>query len=104
MKRKHWLAVIAILALASLFYLYYFYSSETQNQLPPKSVSASHAACRELVIDGNCNVSTSSIAVRGFDANKDGSMDSNDTLMELCTNYYYSGWTDEDCKRMCGCP
>jgi len=62
-----------------------------------------NSAC-QMLAGMSCSQTASSIPVRGFDANKDGKIDSGDTLFELCKNYYDIS-DDLDCKtRICGCP
>ena len=60
-------------------------------------------SCRMLLTIGCYSVNSTSINVTNFDANKDGKIDSNDTLFELCKNYYGID-NDTECKtRICGC-
>ena len=69
---------------------------------PPGLETIRDKACNELE-KSDCNVSTYSILIKDFDANKDGKIDSTDTLFELCKNYYGLN-TDSDCKNTgCGC-
>ncbi|NIM47271.1 MAG: hypothetical protein GTN40_03895 [Candidatus Aenigmarchaeota archaeon] len=48
------------------------------------------------------NVSTNSIFIEDFDANRNGELDDKDTLFELCKNYY-GAISDCECKKVCGC-
>ena len=63
---------------------------------------AKNDACRMLWTIGCNSINSTSITVKDFDANRDGSIDSNDTLFELC-KYYYGVEIDLDCKKVCGC-
>jgi hypothetical protein len=69
---------------------------------PKEPGSSINKACEILVRNG-CEMKTSEILIENFDANKDGKINSEDTLFELC-KYEYGTETDEECKRAaCGC-
>ena len=79
-------------------------------------------ACRKLVQEKRCMVTSKEIEIQGFDANRDGDNvagtewdfddtdydcsaggDGNDNLAALC-DCYYSIESEGQCKVMCGCP
>ena len=95
--------IITILLIASMEY-----TRQTRPRDLLNAEGAKNVACG-ILIRSNCNISTSSILFDGsikflykFDANKDGIVDSKDTLFELCKNYYGIE-TDANCKKLCGC-
>jgi hypothetical protein len=63
--------------------------------------NAKNSACNAL-LSANCFPSTTDILVEGFDADKDGDVDTDDNLLALCQNYFGIA-TDEKCKEFCGC-
>jgi len=78
--------------------------------------TAKDSAC-SLMASTGCSLSTTSIAINNFDADKDGTLDGgtggahpnscavavSDNLGSLCACYYNS-LTEEDCKsNICGC-
>ena len=81
-------------------FLLLYYSGGPNPEVATR-IALAHEACQGLITTG-CNVSSNTIKVN-FDANKDGKIDSSDTLFELCKNYYDSE-TDADCKAICSCP
>jgi hypothetical protein len=61
---------------------------------------AKNVACRQLTF-GGCKAGTNTIQVK-YDSNKDGNVNANDNLFELCKNFL--GRPDEkSCKQICGC-
>ena len=79
-------------------------SMEYTRQTKPKGPSIEIAkgyGCMELVKQ-NCEVSTNFVIIKNYDTNKDGKIDSSDTLFELCKNYFSIN-TDSECKAICGC-
>ena len=57
--------------------------------------------CQQLLSMG-CYLEPNAFQVHDFDANMDGSIDTSDTLMDLCINYFQIT-NPADCKAMCGC-
>jgi len=92
------LALIVIIAILALFFGVW-----------PSGVStitleaAKNNAC-QILLSARCEISTTTIVTKNFDANGDGTRDSSDTLLELC-RIYDSGYDDTDCKKyVCNCP
>jgi len=98
--RKNKNLTIILIALIILFTYYSLLPCPPQNFVISFE-RMKNQGCQKLV-KNNCNISTDSILVENFDANKDGKKDSADTLFELCKNYYEIE-TDTVCKRICGC-
>ncbi len=78
-----------------------------------------NTACRQLVQTSNCGISSWTILVSNFDANKDGNINplvgaaypagacpiagTGDNLAQLCL-CYYSRTKEAECRTLCGCP
>jgi len=92
---------VIIFIIALLFILFY----STCFGCNPKVTSLESTITNYCVFltRNDCKDSSNSIIIDDFDANKDGKIDSADTLLELCKNYYDID-TDLECKIMCGCP
>jgi hypothetical protein len=88
--------IITILIIGSMEY-----ARQTRPKRPTIE-SAKVYGCMALVKQ-NCELPTNSIIIKDYDANKDGKIDSSDTLFELCKNYF-GVETESKCKAMCGCP
>jgi len=99
MKRWYWIAIILFIILIAYFILLLFIPPAPPLMNPQEALTK---ACM-MLIKGDCDVSTDSISVGDFDADKNGiENDSGDTLFALCKNYYDLK-TDSECKKMCGC-
>lgn len=94
--------LIVLLAIVALFF-------GTWN--PGKGTLSLEAAKNngcQILIAMNCNADSSSISVRDFDADRDGSLDgTGDTLKALCQNWYGISNTlidfEDRCKSICMC-
>ena len=97
-KKYYWIVgIVVIIIIVGILFLF-----TKPSGIPISSPTSKGLACTELV-KSNCEKTTNSIIVKNFDANKDGKIDSSDTLFELCKNYY-GRETDSECKRVCDCP
>jgi hypothetical protein len=88
------LAMIVLLAVIALFFGVW-----KPEQLTVEA--AKNNACNMLVSTG-CD-SASSIVVRDFDANQDGEVNSEDTLLALCDTWYNIDDDFECRKTICRC-
>jgi len=97
--------IINIFSYLFIFCLYVYEGYEKIRSIPISPQAAKNAACAIMMRESNgckINVSTNSILVKNFDANKDEKIDGNDTLFEFCKSYFNME-TDCKCKIACGC-
>jgi hypothetical protein len=99
------LLVIAIIVLIAISVLFYGTYSGSSNGFG--LAKAKNTACT-MVISIGCDKAKSEEIMVNFDANKDGKIDSADTLSELCINFYMIGTEghpdDQTCKsQICNC-
>lgn len=94
------IAIIVLIALVSMFYNPVNVGGSVVGLDNAKS-----QACRSLSVGYGCdkNADLDDIMVYDFDANGDGNMDSEDTLMALCEDKYAIG-DESACRQLCGCP
>jgi hypothetical protein len=112
MKNKYWW-IVGIAAVVLIGIAFYLWSTPINNgfvQITKEEYKVSkplefykNQYCQEL-IGKNCNVSTKSILLKDFDANKNGILnETRDNLFNLC-KYYYGCENETCCKiNICGC-
>ena len=105
--KKKWYWIIGIASFLLILYFVYFLFFGAISSTPPsptivKLENAKNDACRTLLEIYNCT-DTTKIITNNFDSNKDGKIDVNDTLFELCKTWY--GCEDETCCKegVCDC-
>jgi len=100
------IVAIAVIVLLGLIALYFVGWGPFAGAAGLEGVK--NAACRELVQENRCNLTTLSlIPTPNFDADKDGTPGetaaAGDNLDNLCEKYFNYP-DDADCGRLCGCP
>jgi hypothetical protein len=91
------IALIVLIALIALFFGVFNMSSGSVSLTTAKT-----NAC-QMMINTGCMMSASSITISNFDSDRDGTVESDGTLLELCANYYGTT-SDSQCKtEICGC-
>jgi len=94
--------IIVVILLIGIFCTILFYQKPYEESSPELDL-IKNRVCGNLW-KNDCKNSTYSILIEDFDANRDGEINNDDTLFELCKNYYGLK-TDADCKKIgCGCP
>ena len=103
--RRMFFWALAMLAVISIFLLLAFGWLVFGPAPPPRTITSIKSQACAVLIKANCNISSYSIQIKNFDANKNGETnDVEDTLQALCENYYgASVGSQSHCKKICGC-
>jgi hypothetical protein len=96
------LVVLVLLVIVLIAVILFFYDPYRRAVGSVDLNTAKSNACT-LLTQMVCSGKAQNIPVNDFDANKDGTINSGDNLLELCKNYYNIE-DDSDCKQqVCQC-
>jgi len=121
MKDEFIYGLILGIIISVLIISYIELSTPRRIDLKPISPKAAKNKYCSILVNEDCNVSTNSILIENYDANKNGKLEiggisnpwnpdndcgveatSGDNLATLCL-CYYGIKTDDECKKLCGC-